>query len=193
LGAREPYLDDALDLLARLLEMAESRGWVGKAIEIRVLQALALQVRDDTNEALTVLGRTLSNAEPLGYVRTFVDEGPPMARLLHEAAARGIAPGYTRTLLAAFEDATQDESAASVRRSFDRLRAGSSPSIVESLSEREIEVLHLLAEGLTNREIAERLFLALSTVKVHTRNIYGKLGVHSRTQAVTRAQELGLL
>jgi LuxR family maltose regulon positive regulatory protein len=182
--AGEPHLDNALDLLVRLLEMAESRGWVGKAIEIRVLQALAHQGRGDTDAALSALGRALSTAEPLGYVRTFVDEGPPMARLLAEAADRGIVPDYARRLLAAFEDKAKDEPTASVRRP---------SSIIEPLSGRELEVLHLIAEGLSNREIAERLFLALSTVKVHTRNIYGKLGVHSRTQAVTRAQELDLL
>jgi LuxR family maltose regulon positive regulatory protein len=182
--AEEPFLDKALDLLARLLHMAESRGWVGKAIEIRVLQALAHQGRGDTGAALIVLERVLSNAEPQGYVRTFVDEGPPMARLLAEAADRGIAPNYAGWLLAAFGDRMKDEPAASVLR----------PSFtVENLSERELEVLQLIAEGLSNREIAERLFLALSTVKVHTRNIYGKLGVHSRVQAVTRARKLGLL
>jgi LuxR family maltose regulon positive regulatory protein len=198
--AGRPHLENALDLLARLLEMAESRGWMGKAIEIRALQALAHQAHGDTGEALLALERALSNAEPQGYVRTFVDEGPSMASLLHEAAARGIAPNYARRLLATFGDTTKDESAASVLRPFGGLpsaalgtgRAGPS-SFVETLSEREREVLQLIAEGFTNREIADRLFLALSTVKVHTRNIYGKLGVHSRTQAVTRARELGLL
>ncbi len=197
--AREPHLDDALELLARLLDIAQSAGWIGKAIEIRVLQALAHQGRGDTDAALAALGPALANAEPQGYVRAFVDEGPPMTSLLHEAAARGIAPDYARTLLAAFGDQTKDEEPAlSLPKGRKTEPADSSfvvrPSaIVEPLSDREIEVLHLLADGLTNREIADRLFLALSTVKVHTRNIYGKLGVHSRTQAVMRARELGLL
>jgi LuxR family maltose regulon positive regulatory protein len=189
--AREPHLDDALDLLARLLDMAESTGWIGKAIEIRVLQALAHQGRGETDSALAALGPALSKAESRGYVRTLVNEGPPMASLLHEAAARGIAPDYARTLLAAFGAPTisegrmtKDESRAPILRP---------SSFVEPLSERELEVLRLIAQGLSNREIADRLFLALSTVKVHTRNIYGKLGVHSRIQAVTRARELGLL
>jgi LuxR family maltose regulon positive regulatory protein len=180
----EPHLHAALDLLGRLLEVADAAGWCGKAIEIRVLQALALQGRGDTSAALSALERALASAGPRGFVRIFVDEGPTMAGLLHQAAARGIAPDYSRLLLAAFEETTKDESKASVHRP---------SSIVEPLSDRETEVLGLIAQGLTNREIAERLFLAVSTVKVHTRNIYGKLGVHSRTQAVTQARELGLL
>jgi LuxR family maltose regulon positive regulatory protein len=196
---REPYLDGALDLLARLLELAEQREWVGKAIEIRVLQALAHQGRGDADPALIALERALANAEPRGYVRTFVDEGAPMASLLHEAAARGMAPGYARRLLTAFEGTTADEGPAlsppEGRKTKDKSMTSipRPSSFVEHLSERELEVLQLIAEGLSNREIADRLVLALSTVKVHTRNIYGKLGVHSRTQAVMRAQELGLL
>ncbi len=182
---RKPHLDDALDLLARLLETAESAGWMGKAVEILVLQALAHQAQGDMDEALSALARALSIAEPEGYVRTFVDEGPAMARLLSEAAERGIAPDYTRTLLATFGGpaTTADDSSFAIRPS----------SLVEPLTERELEVLQLLAEGLPNRAIADRLFLALSTVKVHTRNIYGKLDVHNRTQAVTRAREMGVL
>jgi LuxR family maltose regulon positive regulatory protein len=109
-----------------------------------------------------------------------------MARLLYEAATRGIALDYARRLLAAFpvaEPEKADPSKAQVPRS----------ELVEPLSERELEILELLAEGLTNQEIASRLFLALNTVKTHSRNIYGKLNVHSRTQAVARAQALGLL
>jgi LuxR family maltose regulon positive regulatory protein len=198
--AGEPYLDGALDLLARLLETAESRGWVGKAIEILVLQALAHQGHGDTDAAMIALERALSNAEPQGYVRTFVDEGAPMAQLLSEAVERGIEPDYARRLLAAFGDATQGKAPAPSLPK-ERSTEPGDPSfvhlppsaLVEPLSERELEVLSLIAEGLSNREIGERLFLTLNTVKVHTRNIYGKLGVHSRTQAAMRAQELGLL
>jgi LuxR family maltose regulon positive regulatory protein len=122
-----------------------------------------------------------------------------MAGLLRAAASSGIAPGYARTVLAAFEDGPKDE-----RRSLEAADSTSGvrpsstgpagvESFVEPLSDREVEVLRLIAAGLTNREIGAKLFLALSTVKVHTRNIYGKLGVHSRMQAVIRARELGLL
>jgi LuxR family maltose regulon positive regulatory protein len=189
----ERYLDGALDLLARLLEMAESRGWVGKAIEVLVLEALAHQGRGDTDAALVALERALSVAEPRGYLRTFVDEGPRMASLLHEAAARGLAPDYVRRLLAAFVEAMDTDSPGATEAAPVSLGHRPQSALVESLTERELEVLQLIAEGLSNREIADRLVLALSTVKVHTRNIYGKLGVHSRTQAVMRAQELGLL
>jgi LuxR family maltose regulon positive regulatory protein len=140
---------------------------------------------------MTAIERALSLAEPGGYVRVFVDEGEPMARLLYEAAARGIAPEYAGRLLAAFEVEMEDEGLAT--------EAGDSSSVVrpsllvEPLSEREIEVLQLVAEGLSNREIAHKLFLSVSTVKVHTYNIYGKLGVHSRTQAVAKGRALGIL
>jgi len=109
-----------------------------------------------------------------------------MARLLYEAATRGIVPDYARRLLAAFPVAEPEQAGLSKTQSPES-------ELVEPLSERELEVLQLIAEGLTNPEIATRLYLSLNTVKVHTRNIYGKLGVHSRTQAVACSQELGLL
>jgi LuxR family maltose regulon positive regulatory protein len=159
-------------------------------IEILNLQALAFQSSGEVPQALTALERALTLAEPEGFVRTFVDEGPPMANLLHQAAARGMMPDYTARLLAAFQPAddglqtTGHSSLAANRRSSD---------LAEPLSEREIEILQLIAEGLSNREIATRLYLSLNTVKAHTRNIYGKLGVHSRTQAVAKARALGVL
>jgi LuxR family maltose regulon positive regulatory protein len=189
-----PHLEYALDLLAQLLDMAKSAGWMGKAIEIQVLQALAHQGRGDVGKALVALELALSAAEPLGYLRTFVDEGPPVGGLLREAAARGIAPHYVQRLLTAFGELREgpDRPGATETAPLSTARRPSS-AIVEPLTARELEVLHLIAEGLSNRKIAERLFLALSTVKVHTRNIYGKLNVHNRTQAVTRARELGML
>jgi LuxR family maltose regulon positive regulatory protein len=135
---------------------------------------------------MTSLERALSLAEPGGFIRIFVDEGPPMARLLYDAFKRGIAPEYTRRLLAAFPVAETEESEPSKSQVAES-------ELIEPLSDRELEVLELIADGLTNREIASRLFLSLNTVKVHTRNVYGKLGVHSRTQAVARAQALGIL
>jgi LuxR family maltose regulon positive regulatory protein len=155
-------------------------------IEILMLQALSLQTQEDTDQAITTLEKALTLAQPGGFIRVFVDEGPPMARLLYKALTHGIAPDYTRRLLAAFpiaEPERIDPSESQVPES----------ELVEPLSEREIEVLQLIAKGLTNPEIASRLFLSLNTVKVHTRNIYGKLGVHNRTQAVARARALGIL
>ncbi len=147
---------------------------------------MTFHARGDTTRALGKLEHAFKLAEPEGFVRTFVDEGPPMARLLYEALARGIAPDYARRLLSAFP-VTEAEQAAPLETQ----ARGS--DLIEPLSERELEVLTLIAEGLTNPEIASRLFLALNTVKTHTRNIYGKLGVHNRTQAVAKAQALGVL
>jgi len=142
------------------------------------------------NGALDALERALKLGEPEGYARVFIDGGVPMARLLHEAARRGIVTEYTANLLAAFEL----ESGAVVAPATGRKPAIPKPSVlVEPLTDRELEVLHLLAEGLSNREIAQKLFLSPNTVRTHTYNIYGKLGVHSRMQAVARTRELGLL
>jgi LuxR family maltose regulon positive regulatory protein len=182
-------LDESSKLLQRLLEAAEAGERTSRVIEILVLQALAFQGGGDTARAMAVLERALTLAEPEGFVRSFVDEGPAMVRLLHEAVSRGMAPGYIARLLAALGDATKDER----RRQLLRPSSFLASSLVEPLSEREIEVLQLIAEGLSNREIASRLFISLNTVKAHTRNIYGKLGVRSRTQAVAEARALGIL
>ncbi len=168
---------EAIGLLERLLHAAEEGGRMGSAIEILALQALAHQALGDTSAALAPLERALSLAEPENCVRVFVSEGPPMARLLTAAASRGIAPDYARRLLAAFREA--GDAHPSERN--------------ELLSDREIEVLQLIAAGLTNREVAARLYLSLYTIKAHARSIYDKLDAHSRTQAVARARELGIL
>jgi LuxR family maltose regulon positive regulatory protein len=132
------------------------------------------------------LESALTLAEPGGFIRIFVDKGPPMARLLYKAASRGIAPDYARRLLSEFPVAEPEQTGLSKTQALRH-------ELIEPLSERELEVLQLIAAGLTNPEIASRLFLALNTVKVHTRNIYGKLGVNSRTQAVARARAWGIL
>ena len=118
-------------------------------------------------------------------MRIFVDEGQPMVRLLHEAAAHGVAPKYVARLLAAFPESESPVHYAPGPAEQSR--------IVEPLSERELEVLRLLAAGLSNPEIARRLYVAVSTVRSHTKSIYGKLGAHGREEAVQRARELGLL
>ena len=179
-------LDETTRLLSRLLNAAEAGGHTSRVIEILMLQALALQTEEETIQAMNILERALALAEPRGFLRTFVDEGPPMARLLYEALSRGIAPDYVRRLLAAFP-VIEPEQVSPPHAQTPEV------DLIEPLSERELDVLALLAEGLTNREIASRLYLALNTVKAHTGNIYGKLDVHNRTQAVARAQALGLL
>jgi LuxR family maltose regulon positive regulatory protein len=184
--------DEAAKLLRRLLEAAEAGGRNSRAIEILMLQALAFQTRGDTDQAMTSLEGALTLAQAGGFIRIFVDEGPPMARLLYEilsraeALSRGISPDYVRRLLGAFPNPEPERADASQTQD---------PEFewVEPLSERELEVLQLIAEGLTNQQIATRLHISLNTVKVHTRNIYGKLGVNHRTQAVAQAQRLDLL
>jgi LuxR family maltose regulon positive regulatory protein len=189
-------LDQARELLQRLLTAAETGDRTTRVIEILALQALVCQAKDDVPRAMAALQRALTLAESGGFFQVFVDEGPSMGLLLHEAASRGMAPDYARRLLVAFP-VTQPASAVSSvpyvgPPPSDDPRPPPSP-LVEPLSQREIEVLELIAEGLTNPEIAARLYLALNTVKAHTRNIYGKLDVHSRTQAIARSRQLGLL
>jgi LuxR family transcriptional regulator, maltose regulon positive regulatory protein len=176
-------ISEALGLLERLLPAAEAGRRKGSVIEILMLQALAHKARGSMAPAHMALKRALRLAEPEGFVRLFVDEGPPMARLLHEAAARGTVPHYTQRLLSAFRLAGPAQS-----RQPDAQSAN-----VQLLSEREREVLHQIAEGLTNREIADRLYLSVYTVKAHARSIYEKLEANNRTQAVAKARKLGVL
>ena len=126
--------------------------------------------------------KALALAEKEGYVRPFIDRGQPMVHLLYEALARKIHPDYAAFLLSQFpdyEELTSPKTASS--------------NLIEALSSREIEILNLLAQGLSNREIAAQLFLTLNTIKVHNRNIFGKLNVKNRTQAVTKGRQLGLI
>jgi LuxR family transcriptional regulator, maltose regulon positive regulatory protein len=177
-----------LGLLDRLLDAAEAGERTGSVIAILVLQALAHEARSDISAALASLERALTLAEPEGYVQVFVGEGPTLAPLLSKARASGLMLDYTGRLLGAFEpEASTDEGTPPHAGYAD------AQSLADSLSEREREVLLLIAEGLSNRRISERLFLALDTVKGHNRRIFGKLGVQSRTEAIARARELGLL
>lgn len=180
-------LDEADAVLERLLGPAQSFGRTWRVIEILILQALVHQRAGDTDRAITTLEQALTIAEPGGFIRIFVDEGPPMAQLLQKAAAHGIMPDYVRRLLSAFPTAEPQQIVPLETHSAFR-----NPQL-EPLSERELEILQLIAVGLTNQQIASRLYLSLNTVKAHTRNIYGKLDVHSRTQAVARANAAGIL
>jgi LuxR family maltose regulon positive regulatory protein len=179
-------MDKAYGLLVRLQDNAEIGGRKGDLIEILALQALSLQALDDTDQAIITLERALTLAESGGFIRIFVDEGPPMAHLLYEAATRGIAPDYVSRLLGAFRVAEAIQAASSQTQPPEA-------ELIEPLSERELEVLQLIAEGLTNQEVSSRLYLSLHTVKAHTRNIYSKLGVNNRTLAVATARSLGIL
>jgi LuxR family maltose regulon positive regulatory protein len=170
----------AIELLDRLLQAAEAEGRMGIQIEALALRALAHWGHGDRTGALTSLEHALRMAEPEGYVRLFADLGLPMARLLQEARSRDVMPSYVAKLLAAYGDTVA-------------LPATEKRALPEPLSHREQEVLHLITAGLTNREIADALFISPETVKKHTGNIYDKLGVSHRTEAVAGARTLGLL
>jgi LuxR family maltose regulon positive regulatory protein len=170
---------EAPELLERLLRAAEAGRRTRSVIEILVLEALAHHMRGDVAAGLAPLERALTLAEPEGYVRIFADEGPPMADLLGAAAKREIGPSYVRHLLAEFGHAHD--------------RTPITQSLVEPLSERELDVLRLLATDLAGPEIARELVVSLSTVRSHTKAIYAKLGANNRRSAVTRAEELDLL
>ena len=200
-------IHEAIGLLERLLQAAQEGERTGSVIEILVLQALAHQMQGDIPAALVPLERALTLAEPEGYVRIFVDEGPPMAVLLAKLrersrkrprdASTNVPLAYIERLLALL----RGERAA--RPGDDEAQEGTSPAapsaptpaqpLLDPLTERELEVLRLIAAGLSNREIADRLVLALSTVKSYVNTIYSKLQVQSRTQAVARARALHLL
>jgi LuxR family transcriptional regulator, maltose regulon positive regulatory protein len=178
----------ALDGLRAYRQQVEAKDWKDERLKTMVLQAIAHRAHSEKDNALQTLAEALALAEPGGFIRVFVDEGLPMFRLLSEAAAQGIMPDYTGKLLAAFEaekQKTEDKSPL----------PGATPvrPVIEPLSQRELEVLRLIAQGLSNDEIGKRLFLALDTVKGHNRRIYDKLQVQRRTEAVARARELGLL
>ncbi len=177
---------EAQSLVERVYTIAQEIGKKRTELEGLILLASVFSAQGKTVQALGYLEKALSIGEPEGFTRIFVDEGPPMARLLYEALSCGIAPNYVRRLLAAFpaEGDGRKELPESLAPESD---------LIEPLSNRELEVLQLIAQGLTNREIGERLFLSLNTVKAHTRNIYGKLDIHNRTQAVSRARALGIL
>ncbi len=172
-------LPEANGLLERLLQASEEGQRMGSLIEILTLQALVHQAQGDSPRALAPLERALTLAEPEGYVRMFVDEGQPMALLLQEATKHRIAPSYVRRLLTAFGKAED--------------RPPVNQQLLEPLSERELEVLLLLATDLNGPEIARELTVSLPTIRTHTRNIFSKLGVNNRRAAVRRAEELALL
>ena len=175
-----PSLERARKLLRQLLGSAEAEGRAGVAIEALALQAVAAWKLGDLAGALTCLERSLQAAEPEGYVSLFVDLGLPMGRLLQKARSRSVRAGYVDALLAAF-GSDLPESRPAIE------------ALPEPLTPREQEVLERIAAGLTNREIAKHLRISAETIKKHTANIYGKLRVRNRTQAVARGRELDLL
>ncbi len=195
-----PAFLQAIGLLERLLKAAEAQRRTGSVLSILVVQALAHQVQGNHPLALAPLERALVLAQPEGYLRLFVDEGEPMRLMISDfrlqiekhprhAAGEDIEEikSYTAQLLAAF---SKSPNAPVPKSTIQNLKSEILP---EPLSERELEVLRLVAQGFTNNEISQRLVLALSTVKGHNLRIFGKLQAKNRLEAVTRARELGLL
>ena len=173
-------IDEATRLLERLLQAAEEGARTGSVIEILVLQALAHQTQGDIPAALASLQRALTLAEPEGYVRVFVDEGPPMASLLRAGREARGSPRAMSVDSWQLVNKTEDS-------------APASQGLIEPLSERELDVLRLLGTDLDGPDIARELVVSLNTVRTHTKNIYAKLGVNNRRAAVRRAEELDLL
>jgi len=187
--------DDAERLIDRLLEATETGERWGRVVELLILRALVLDAQEEDEGAAASLERALALAEPLGYVRVFVDQGEPMAGLLREAASRGASPTYVAKLLAELRFQAEAQEALPPDRDAELPTPESAPSqaLVEPLSNREFQVLRLLATELTGPEIARELMVAVSTLRTHTRNIYGKLNVSNRRAAVRRAEELHLI
>jgi LuxR family maltose regulon positive regulatory protein len=178
---------EALPLLTRLLQAATTMERHGDEIRYLIMISLAQHALGNDQAALDTLRQALTLAEPQDYVRIFVDEGFPMAELLSLAIAHNIMSDYVRDLLAAFpKDVLNAVPTGKVLKP-------KTPTLNEPLSQREIEVLLLMAEGYKYKEIAARLVVSINTVRHHTRNIYGKLDANNRTQAIERAKELNLL
>jgi LuxR family maltose regulon positive regulatory protein len=175
----------ALAVLEPFRQQVEAKGWEDERLKAMILQAIALHAQGKKEQAAQQLGDALALAEPGGFIRIFLDEGFPMAQLLSGAAARGVMPEYVGKLQAVFK--------AEQQKNEDKSDLPPTQPLIEPLSQRELEILELIAQGLSNQEISERLYLALSTVKGHNRIIFDKLQVQRRTEAVARARELGLL
>lgn len=177
---------EARQLLESLRQQADAKDWKDEQLRVMTLQAVAHHQAGDTDTAVNLMIDALALGEPAGIMRVFIDEGLPMAELLADVSLQGIMPHYVSKLMGALNPLQHRQTNGAV--------AFHTPQpLVEPLSDREIEVLQLVAGGLSNREIADQLYLSLNTVKGHNRRIYGKLGVQRRTEAVARARELGLL
>jgi LuxR family transcriptional regulator, maltose regulon positive regulatory protein len=169
----------ALAVLEPLRHQVEAKGWQDEQLEVMILEAIAYQALGQNDLAVQMLAGALALAEPGGFIRIFVDEGPPMVALLQKAAKDKIAPNYVSQLRAAFGQAGG--------------RTPGTQLLVEPLSDRELEVLRLLGTESNGPEIARQLMVSLSTLRTHTHHIYSKLGVNNRRAAVRCAKELGLL
>jgi LuxR family transcriptional regulator, maltose regulon positive regulatory protein len=178
-------LVDAATLLQRLIDAMENCEHRTTCLTAQLWHTVVLDAQDKSREARALLAQVLVQAEPEGFVRLFVDGGLPVARLLYQVIEHDLSPDYARRLLAAFPQTDwfpQPEQP-----------TPGTEDLIEPLSDRELEVLRLIDQGLSNSEIAAKLVLSTGTVKVHSHNIFSKLGVSNRTQAVNKARALGLL
>ena len=177
-------LSEVMCLLNQLLAAAQTQERMASVLEISLLRTQVFELQGNHTEALAVLSRTLSLAEPEGYIRLFLDEGTPILALLHQAQQHGPAREHVAKLLAA---------ASKTRAKVSYHQTSHTNSLVEPLTARELDVLRLVLAGASNREIARQLTVSVNTVKKHISNIYGKLNVQSRAQAVAKARVLQLL
>jgi LuxR family maltose regulon positive regulatory protein len=198
--------EQALELLALLLPRAETTVSVGMRIDVLAVQACAYWALGDTRRALATAAQALALAEPGGYVRVLVDKGPLMAELLsefiHQPSLADSLRTYVSRLLAAFNREHPDltsphaldpkpETPKPKTLKLETLKPET--LLLEPLSDRELDVMRLIAANLSNQEIADALFVSVNTVKTHIKRLYAKMGVHNRIGAITRATELGLL
>ena len=194
----EVSLQEAGEKLAEYGKIAKGQNNTRQLIDILLLQSLVYQKQSQSDEALATLECAITLAEPGGFIRPFLDLGPEMAGLLVRSSQRGVAPAYSARILAAFPDEMKDERTLQMVDGADIAIAARtsaqapSSSLVEPLTARERDVLALIAQGLTNKEIAQRLVISHGTVRQHAYNLYQKLQVNNRQQAVKKASDLGI-
>jgi LuxR family maltose regulon positive regulatory protein len=179
----------ALDILDALHEIAQRTFSIRFQIEILALRALALDMQGKGGDALAALQQAVELSRPGGFIRVFVDSGPGMAELLNRLSRQGFAAETVRRILAAFP-ALRKESETRIPESESRT---ANARLIEPLTSRELDILALLRERWSNKEIAHKLSISTETVKRHTVNLYGKLGVNKRWDAVIKAEVLGVL
>jgi LuxR family maltose regulon positive regulatory protein len=190
-GSKES-LEKSETKLGEILQLNKDNHNTCYMIQIMPLLALANRKQERLDEALTILERAVSLAQPGGWIRPFVEPGPPMADLLKRLPEKKVAAAFIQNLLAAIRD--EDRRAKYVRETQPALEPAKRPQpLVEPLTNRELDVLELIEQRLQNKEIAEKLFISAETVKGHLRNIYQKLGVSKRREAVRKAKNLGIL
>ncbi len=178
--------EEALSLLDNILNIIVDAGRGSREIEVLILMSVTYGEMGDHENAMLTLGKALSLSKVLGFIMVFADEGPQVGRLLYEASLREVEGQWARQILSAFP-------VSEIKPHHNRGQNISVHPLVEPLSDRELDVLSLMSEGLKNEQIGERLFISFHTVKVHTRNIFSKLDVHNRTEAVAKARSIGII